>query len=363
MKDRLQRRPAPTRRVVMIVVATAVVSAAIGGVAGTFVRSPAQIAADAAPPPISELTAPVEEGSIADPLLLQGAVTLGSITDLTPMHAGVITALPLDVGKPFKAGVVLVEVNDRPVIYLQGAVPLLRDLRPGDVGEDVRRLQEALRPWLAGEPDGVWGTDTTSAVRALYAATGYTAPEGFTALQSELVFGPTASATVLSISSALGAVVEAPLIRASTSAPTVVAEVTDTTSQSLRIGQRVTVTGSSIGGAQEGAITSIGGLTVGEDGVSRAAVVIAPDVVLAPAAVGGKVEIAVVVDDEPSTGLLVPLSAVRSNASTGTFVTVKRDDQTRRIAVTVNETGGGQARITPVGGDLAVGEQVVVGVK
>lgn len=353
----------PTRRVGVLLLATALVSAAIGGAAGFFVRSPAQVAADAAPPSPSELTVAVEEGTIADPILLPGVVALGSVTELTPAGAGVVTELPVAIGAQFSAGTVIAEVNDRPVIYLQGAIPLLRDLRPGDKGQDVRRLQEALRPWLKGEPDGTWGAGTTNALRALYKAVGYEVPAESAALQSELVFGPVATATALSIKSPLGGGVESPLIRATTSDPTVTAEVTDAMSQLLAVGDRVSVTGSAIGGAQEGTITAVGGLVSGEDGISRATVVIQPDAALSAGAIDGKVEITVQASAEAETGLLVPLSAVRSNATGGTYVLVRDGDDTHRVTVTVDDTGGGQARVTASEGDLDVGDLVVVGVK
>jgi hypothetical protein len=50
-----------------LVVATSLVAAAIGVAAGWFVRSPAQVAADVAPPAKSTLTAEVVEGPIDDP--------------------------------------------------------------------------------------------------------------------------------------------------------------------------------------------------------------------------------------------------------------------------------------------------------
>ena len=356
-------RMTPTRRVGTLILVTALVSAAIGGAAGFFVRSPAQVAADAAPPAHSELTVAVEEGTITDPLLLSGVVALGSVTDLTPNGGGVVTGLPVALGAQFTAGTVIAEVNDRPVIYLQGSIPLLRDLRPGDKGEDVRRLQEGLRPWLSGEPDGTWGTATTRALQALYKAAGYVAPVDSAALQAELVFGAAATATVLSVASPLGGAVESPLIRATTSDPTVTAEVADATSQLVHIGDRVSVTGSAIGGAQAGTITAVGGLVTGDDGVSRATVTVQPDVALPAAAIDRKVEITVLTGADAEVGLIVPLSAIRSNATGGTYVLHVRGENPHRVMVTVEETGGGQARVTASDGDLAVGDLVVLGVQ
>jgi multidrug efflux pump subunit AcrA (membrane-fusion protein) len=177
------------------------------------------------------------------------------------------------------------------------------------------------------------------------------------------VFGAAAEATVLSLKVPLGRAVESPLIRATTSAPTVTAEVTDATSQLLEVGQRVSVTGSAIGGAQNGTIDAIGGLVAEEDGVSRATVVIRPDTALPAAAVEGKVEITVLDGDDLESGLIVPLAAIRSNATGETYVTVVQGDVTSRVTVTVDETGGGEARVTAAEGALAAGDLVTLGVR
>ena len=353
-----------TGRVVLIVLTTAVISAVIAFAAGFFVRSPAQVAADTAPPPRSLLTTPVIEGTLEDPLLLPGVVALGNVIEVTPVgSSGVMTGSPLAVGQLFSAGSVLAEVNDRPVIYLQGAIPLLRDLQPGDRGEDVARLQESLAPWGAPEPDGVWGAGTTSALRALYRAAGYAPPEGNVARGAELVFAAAPGGTVLSVKSALGATVSSPLIRATTSAPTVTASVADATSQLLRVGQRVMIAGASIGGTAEGTITAVGGLVTGEDGISRATVTVQPDAELPPGSIDGRVELSVTLEDNPASGLLVPLAAIHSDASGGNYLVVERNESTKHVEVIVHDTGAGQAIVQAPDRDLAADDLVVVGVE
>lgn len=352
-----------TGRVAVIVIVTAIISAGVGLSAGIFVRSPAQLAADAAPPERTSLTAPVVEDTLEQPLILPGVVALGNVVELTPRTTGTVTALPLSVGQPFNAGSVLVEVDDRPVIFLQSPIPLLRDLRPGDKGEDVARLQEALEPWGPGTADGSWGTGTTEALKALYKSAGYAPPAGNAALSSELVFGPSVEGAILSVKSALGAPVESPLIRATTSPPTVTASVPDATSQLLGVDQRVRITGTSIGGETDGSISQIGGLETGEDGVSRATVVITPDEALPAGAVEGKVEIAVSSQIDPSSGLLVPLSAIHSDAHGGNYVVVMLDESETHVDVVVEQTGAGQALVRPPNEDLEVGDLVVVGVE
>jgi hypothetical protein len=73
---------------------------------------------------------------------------------------------------------VAMEVDGRPVRTLQGAIPMYRDIRPGDQGDDVRQLEHALERlgFHPGKLDGVYDVATEGAVEAWYRAAGYTAP-------------------------------------------------------------------------------------------------------------------------------------------------------------------------------------------
>jgi peptidoglycan hydrolase-like protein with peptidoglycan-binding domain len=199
--------------------------------------------------------------------------------------AAVVTKLPTSVGQTVNTGSVLVEVSDRPVIYLTGQIPLLRDLRLGDRGSDVRRLQESLSAWGAPPADGEFGAGTARALRALYEAAGYAARTDLVALRSEFVFGPSDSALVIGVGSRLGAPVASPLIRVTTSAPVVSAEVAEPVAQQLALGQPVAVTGTDIGGAFEGKVSNINGLVKSEDGAYRIPIEVAVEGSLLPEAV------------------------------------------------------------------------------
>lgn len=361
-----QRRPlSATVRVVILVAVASLLSAGLGLAAGWFVRSPAQVAADTAPPERSLLTAQVTEGPIDDPLLVTGTVSPGGVREFSPVPpadvVAVVTKLPVPVGQSVRAGSVLIEVSDRPVIYLTAAIPMIRDLRMGDTGPDVARLQEALSAWDAPPADGVFGPGTARALRTMYEAAGYMAPDDSPALRSELVFGPSETATVVGVGSSLGAPIASPLIRVTTSAPTISAAVSEPIAQQLSIGLKVTVTGAGIGGSVAGKVTSIAGLTKSEDGAYRVPIQVSADVVLPPGAISKTVEISVATDSKASVGLLVPLSAVRSDAHNGTFVELVHGTKATRVMVTVVATGGGQAQVTAAGGALAVGDMIAVG--
>ncbi|MFJ8083795.1 peptidoglycan-binding protein [Streptomyces sp. NPDC096205] len=149
----------------------------------TFVKSPAQAAADAGPPAPDVLTAPVERRVLADTVVTRGIVAASQTVDLAPAGiaadgsaAPVVTKVMVRSGQTFEAGRVLAEVSGRPVFALPGTLPVYRDLKPGTQGDDVRQLQQALRT-LGHDPGsdaaGTYGPGTKQAVAALYAAIGY----------------------------------------------------------------------------------------------------------------------------------------------------------------------------------------------
>lgn len=353
--------PPARRQMLTMLVITAIAAAAVGWLAGWFVHSPAQVAADAAPPALS-LTAAVVEGVIQDDLVYPATVTNGTVIELSPEPpagvASIVTAAPIPVGSTHPPGTVLIEISDRPVIFLRGAVPLIRDLHVGDRGDDVTRLQESLVPWGVTSADGVFGRQTLRALRSLYQTTGYAAPDG--ALRSELVFAPTDGLRIIGFGGALGSAPVAPLITATGSGPTIVAHVSETAAQGFTVGQAVALGGTSVGGTSRGVVKEIGVLMKTDDGSFDVPVEVTPDAPLAATAVGSAVEVTVL-QAPTSTGLLVPVPAVFSDASGGEYVVVERGVKSVRVSVDVIESGGGRARITPSRPDeIGVDDRVVV---
>src|SRR5439155_247690 len=68
------------------------------------------------------------------------------------------------------AGHVAMTVDGRPVFVLPGAIPMHRDLRPGDHGPDVRQLERALAKlgFNPGAVDGHYDAATAGAVSAFH---------------------------------------------------------------------------------------------------------------------------------------------------------------------------------------------------
>lgn len=166
------------RRLILWILATVLVSG-MGLGATHWIRSPQQALADAAAPPPTMLTAPVERRVLTDTVVLRGQVSAASTVEMTPAGSGsekaVVTALPVAVGQELHPGSVVVEVAGRPLVVLPGAIPAYRDLRPGAKGKDVEQLQRALAAlgFKPGPVNGEMGSATRDALRAFYDSIGY----------------------------------------------------------------------------------------------------------------------------------------------------------------------------------------------
>lgn len=172
--------PTRRRRIVLIVLAVAIAAAGLGWWAGSTVRSPAQVAADASAPPRSVITAEVESRVLDDTVVTRGTVAPGTSEDiqLRASTSGtgdpVVTAIRKQVGDSIRRGDVIAEIAGRPVIAIPGTIPVYRDLTPGMTGKDVAQLQRALVKLGYSTPtDGTFGSATRTAVSRLYADRGY----------------------------------------------------------------------------------------------------------------------------------------------------------------------------------------------
>lgn len=161
-----------------VVAAVAVLSAAVGWVAGQRIKSPAEIAADQAPPKPSLITVPVEMRELSQSLVVRGTVRSNDSTLLEATSVSgetIITRLTKQAGSELVEGDVAIEVAGRPVFVLEGSLPVFRNLIPTLDGPDVEQLEEALAR-LGHDPgtiDGVFDADTADAVEQLYRDAGY----------------------------------------------------------------------------------------------------------------------------------------------------------------------------------------------
>lgn len=154
-----------------------------GFVLGRQVKSPSDAAAAVAPPPASRLAVPVERRVLSSTIITRGDVRYGdpkpvvlAPSNLKAAQGNLVTQAATK-AQEITAGTRVLELAGRPVIALVGATPAYRDMRPGDVGEDVRQLEDGLLAlgFDPGAADGRYGDATEKAVSELYGKLGYEA--------------------------------------------------------------------------------------------------------------------------------------------------------------------------------------------
>lgn len=144
-------------------IAVLAVGAAVGW-AGTAVFTPPRELVETTPFTYVELA----EGEVGSSVALNTAAEWAQIPAGTNRAVGTVTAVHASAGDETQAGVALYDVNLRPVIVAQGAVPSFRDLARGLEGPDVAQLQQLLASlgFYDGAQDGGFGAATQRAVRA-----------------------------------------------------------------------------------------------------------------------------------------------------------------------------------------------------
>ena len=184
------------RRMVGLVLGLAVLLAVGAWLAGRQIRSPAQVAAETAPPDPSAITVPVERQVLSSEVVVRGTVRYGSpqpvvLATSEVKQAGgaggedIVTTRPRR-GNTVGEGDVVMSVSGRPVFVLGGAQASHRDLGPGVRGPDVEQLESGLARmgFSPGPVDGRYDGRTGAAVAAWYEQGGWT-PFGATDLQLE----------------------------------------------------------------------------------------------------------------------------------------------------------------------------------
>jgi len=173
-------------RTLWIMGLVAVVSLGAGLGLSQLITSPADAAAQAAPPDAGPITVPVERRTLANDVVLRGDAIYENPVSVV-LETGdiggpaIVTGQVPVVGATIDAGQVILEVAGRPVILLTGELPVYRTLRPGVSGPDVLQLKAALavlgiNPGDQASP--AYDSATSAAVEALYARVGYPAPSG-----------------------------------------------------------------------------------------------------------------------------------------------------------------------------------------
>lgn len=371
----------PLRRIrrpgLLVLLCLLVVSALVASfVVGRFVATPQRDEIEQASEPIP-VTATVEERVIDARTEFVGTMQAGATAGLFPVNLptrAVVTRQDLSPGSSVTRGTLLGAVAGQPVFSLAGPLPLYRDLRLNDRGDDVLAIQRSLiDAGFTTQPSGVVDSRTIAAAQRLFATVGLNLPaEEVIAdpnpMPTQQAFIPFASflpvpvlpATIVA-AAPVGEVVsdELPLIQIQLANPTITFRATADAPETIAIGASVSIQAGA--SSFSGTVQSIGDFSNGSDGTvpGRDVVVQPQDEALGAIAVGATV---VVRDEAQSqTSIAVPLVAVRQDAE-GDYVRreVTQDgEQTfERVAITVGLVGGGWVAIDD--GSVAVGDEVLV---
>jgi hypothetical protein len=323
-------------------------------------------AASATATPVA--TAVVERGTISATESWDGTLEYGAPFTVTSSVEGTITRL-VDQGEILNRGDELFRVNEQPVTLLYGAVPMYRDLRPGDSGVDVRQLEKNLAAlgYDGFTVDDEFTSSTAEAVRAWQED--IAAAQTGTVARDDVVFVPGGrQVDTLRVDVGDAAVPGAPVLDVTGTDQVVALDVDIDDRDMLEVDTKVTVVlpdGGKVRGSVattevvEVASESGGGVDGGTaESESIARVEITLDEQVSDDLVGAPVDVVVAIDKRTNV-LLVPVNALLALAEGGYGLEVVGDDGTTKIvAVDTGLFGDGKVQIE--GDDITDG--TVVGV-
>lgn len=383
----------------------ALVMLLVGLVAGQFVKSPAQVAADAAPPEQTTLTAPVEKGKVqrTESADAQIKPTAPEVVAPAPPGGGaekaVVSAIHVSVGGKVEAGTSLVDVAGRPTFVLPGDLAAYRTLGPAMTGPDVTQLQAALRTLGYKIPDDekTFGAATKEAVNALYTDRGYKATrvgdeEADAAAKAETAASRAVQQAKVALSRAerdyaaakkgsgdgqgetgtgdgksKGGSGESPSKDAIEDAKTSLTQAQEdlkAAQEALAKARDAATLITPDGTRIQGSVTDVTTLSPEEGQVEGAVqVTITPETPLDAGLRGTTIRVNIATSTSEQETLKVPEAAVTTGADSKSRVRVKETSGSYRdVEVTVGESGDGMVGVTAVDGQLAEGDSVVVGI-
>jgi peptidoglycan hydrolase-like protein with peptidoglycan-binding domain len=293
----------------------------------------------------------------------------GSPYTVVNQTRGIYTELPND-GDKVACGDVLYRVDQNPVLLLCGAVPAYRTLHRGDVGEDVRQLNQNLHAlgYDAGfriDPDdNAFAETTEKALKVLQHARGLDVTG---ALEIGGALFLPESVRIASVTGQLGGSAQpgAGVLDATSDTPEVQVALDPSQQGEVKAGDhaRVTLPGNTSVTGTVDRLGSVVQVPAGQNANALAATIPAYIRLDHPEAARGFDAAPVQVDIETEgveDALSVPVTALVGKSGGGFAVEVLRSDGRRElVAVKLGlfDTAGGRVEVE---GDLAEGDQVVV---
>lgn len=156
----------------MMLLAVLLVATLIVGVVATTMGI--QASHEQPEPPVT-LTTTIRARTLSDDV--EGQLMAFPHATVSVPAEGTVTRTGIAVGVNLDEGSVVGVVNERPILLMQGAVPMWRTLAPGMHGEDVRQLQASLVRfgYAIYDDSGSYGDSTALAMNQYLAALGYEA--------------------------------------------------------------------------------------------------------------------------------------------------------------------------------------------
>jgi peptidoglycan hydrolase-like protein with peptidoglycan-binding domain len=326
------------RRLVLSALGATLIAAGAG--AWLWAGNPSGEATPAGAGPVK--TATVERGTISATESWDGTLEYGAPVTVKSSAEGTITRL-VDQGATLQRGDELYRVNERPVILLFGAVPMYRDLAPGDAGIDVKQLETNLAKlgYRGFTVDSAYTASTAEGVRAWQSDIG--ARRTGTVAHDDVVFVP-AGGRVDALSVSVGDMVGpgVPVLDITGTRRVASLEVDIDDRDRFDLGAKATVVlpgGDEVTGtvsamrvvkpASGASGEGIGGGATDSESIIEVEVEVvlkeAPDEL-----VGAPVEVVVAIDERADV-LLVPVNALLALAEGGYGLEVVRGDGTTRI--------------------------------
>lgn len=299
------------------------------------------------------VTYPVSRESLELVVITRGEMSYGPLADVRLAGAGgTVTVAPVS-DRVYREGDVVMEMDLRPMVVMEGPRPMFRPFSAGTEGADVRQLQQALdrlgHP--VGEVDGAFGPVTIEAWEAFQTAIGV-APVT-TAIVSDVLFVPQLPARLSEADVAVGDTVGGQSLKFTQVDPVLVATVPVANHDAIAAGQTVRVeTDRAAGTGWEGRIAAAPNET-GGDGRYLATVESSASI-----PESDSYRITIVVDTSDGEGWVVPASAVFEAPSGGSYVTLSTDAGSSPVPVEVVFSSGPMVMIE---GDVNAEDRVLVG--
>ncbi|MGH2859724.1 MAG: hypothetical protein ACRDMJ_19790 [Solirubrobacteraceae bacterium] len=375
----------------LVIGAVLALTVAVGVVAflvGRGVSTPAQQAARARPPSASLLTAPLVLTHARTTVVLRGtltdggAISIGVPGDLSGDLA-VVTAVGTAPGEQVGEGSLIAGVAGRPVFVLAGRIPAYSTMSYGSSGIEVSELQaglEAAGLGIGSDTAGSYGAGTAAAVAALYERNSYAPvtaagpvpdpgakhkskpPQYATVPLGEVVFTPSLPVHVVSVAH-LGQTIASgkPLAQLGSGQLTFKTATDSNTASLLKIG----ATGRATSDLSRGSFAirlrrkGPGRSPFGGPGADLTLTPVHP--AAAARYVGQNMALHIQTGQRGGLQWVVPVSAVVTNASGASSVTVLQGAREVSVPVRAGLAFQGREVVRPVAGGLQAHELVVIG--